>query len=1172
MTVTVDLARELLDFGARLRTAADHGANPPQAEEQLRGAVAIHNILEREGVAYLADEVGMGKTYVALGAIALFRHFDPTFRVAVIAPRENIQTKWMKEWFNFATYIVRILDLRVKALHGGPARPLAKCDSLRHFIRESSIDPDRDFFLRMSSFSLAAGKDESDLREVRRVFRQELPWLSDDLLQLRSKKEFKDNLAKGLCCAIPEFDLLVVDEAHNLKYGFSDRIAARNRVIAFMFGRESDEVDLKSFPNYGRRAKRVLMLSATPVEDDYRQLWNQLDVLGRGEPYRLLSTSDATEDEKKAVAKRFLIRRVTAMESDGQRLTKNLYRQEWRRGGLILHDEPIKVEDVRQRLVVALVQKKVAELLNSPRFNATFQMGMLASFESFLQTAKLKKSDEELGNFDDVEQTDNELEREGIDVGQVNRLADDFRQRFHEELPHPKMDALVEKLSRAWVTGRKALVFFRRVASVWEVKERLDLAYNNWLANRLQAAFAADAVLAKDWEELLTLYKVQRGDRQALLAARSGRGTGEDDEQDRGGLDTLFAWFFRGDGPAGRWLSGAKFSQRFGQAGLAVSTVFEDNYVSDLLGAVPGEVQRSFAAAVGSDESAVEEAVAEAAAWYLTRRKKPGRRDLFEAAQAGGVDVLRTQALSPDVRKRAECVWRRVYESRRRSVALTPVANATRELERPTFFTAIREPRWEDLRREIWPTPSSEVFDGGFLEQELRRELLSRAARLGHAVIDLYALAMSLRGTLRTGPASEEAEDIDTDELALKYLEWLDRQRAMPVAERGWGAYDELAEIGKHFELILDVNEPQARSASLEDVGGLFGSLLRQQQPTGGMTGQVNKTLVRQFRMPGYPLVLLSTDLLQEGEDLHTFCADIYHYGIAWTPSATEQRIGRIDRVRSKTERTVSNGTGPLAARDKLQVYYPHLEDTVERLQVRRVLRRMAEFVRLMHEGLGASEQESSRLNVATEILDLLQLPPPILTPLETAFPVLEQDTRGQRRVLAVTASDAEGWSRRLAELRDGTLGDLAVNWDAQSDGHSLIGTAPIGQHRRQPFALHLQSHGDRLIVRCASHVGDVDDEELTERLKDLACTASTQVGLLEDADDEGFGLTVEAEVLLGDKKHDRDRVAWLVRRVVEDADRLEMALWPELDKSVDESRESLQSEGKVQDNADRSR
>src|ERR1019366_4157769 len=86
----------------------------------------------------------------------------------------------------------------------------------------------------------------------------------------------------------------------------------------------------------------------------------------------------------------------------------------------------------------------------------------------------------------------------------------------------------------------------------------------------------------------------------------------------------------------------------------------------------------------------------------------------------------------------------------------------------------------------------------------------------------------------------------------------------------------------------------------------LFGQLMRQQQPIGGMSGKVNRTLVQQFRMPGYPLVLISTDLLQEGEDLHTFCSSVHHYGISWTPSSMEQRTGRIDRVRSQTDRRLS--------------------------------------------------------------------------------------------------------------------------------------------------------------------------------------------------------------------------------------------------------------------------
>jgi hypothetical protein len=61
--IDLQSAREILDFSKRIGSGQ-------RAEEQLEGSVAIHNLLDRYGVAYLADEVGMGKTYVALGALA----------------------------------------------------------------------------------------------------------------------------------------------------------------------------------------------------------------------------------------------------------------------------------------------------------------------------------------------------------------------------------------------------------------------------------------------------------------------------------------------------------------------------------------------------------------------------------------------------------------------------------------------------------------------------------------------------------------------------------------------------------------------------------------------------------------------------------------------------------------------------------------------------------------------------------------------------------------------------------------------------------------------------------------------------------------------------------------------------------------------------------------------
>ena len=127
------------------------------------------------------------------------------------------------------------------------------------------------------------------------------------------------------------------------------------------------------------------------------------------------------------------------------------------------------------------MQKKVAEVLGKEKFNNSFQIGMLASFESFLETTRVWKgdSDEVPSTFDDDEQTQDPDERLGIDVGQVNRIARSYRQSFDgAELPHPKMDAVVDVLAQSFGSGRKALVFVRRIKSVTELRQRLERQYD----------------------------------------------------------------------------------------------------------------------------------------------------------------------------------------------------------------------------------------------------------------------------------------------------------------------------------------------------------------------------------------------------------------------------------------------------------------------------------------------------------------------------------------------------------------------------------------------------------------------------------------------------------------------------------------------------------------------
>ncbi|MCB0787497.1 MAG: hypothetical protein KDC02_25170, partial [Flavobacteriales bacterium] len=335
---------------------------------------------------------------------------------------------------------------------------------------------------------------------------------------------------------------------------------------------------------------------------------------------------------------------------------------------------------------------------------------------------------------------------------------------------------------------------------------------------------------------------------------------------------------------------------------------------------------------------AFREELRQRSAKFLSNARKHLRGHRFRAVQAAAIEWLR-QFEGPH-QDMAEAIWRVRFHG-----LAAQVRPHTREapdiaswLGTRTFFTELRHR--PALMARIWPVHDRPE---DFPEQDLRAHLLAQAARFGHPVIDLYAMVVNRLGTLSPG-RQEATEGSEADAgRAHDFLDLLDRQRLAPVEEVGWSAYHELEALSAHHQLIMDTNLSDLQEATAPaqgEVAHRLGNLFAFQEPTGGMHGRVMKRQVQQFRMPGYPFVLVTTDLLQEGEDLHPFCSQVYHYGMSWTPSSMEQRIGRIDRVRSQTERRLTGNGEPAEEDRKLQVLYPHLQDTVEVLQVDRVLER----------------------------------------------------------------------------------------------------------------------------------------------------------------------------------------------------------------------------------------
>lgn len=119
----------------------------------------------------------------------------------------------------------------------------------------------------------------------------------------------------------------------------------------------------------------------------------------------------------------------------------------------------------------------------------------------------------------------------------------------------------------------------------------------------------------------------------------------------------------------------------------------------------------------------------------------------------------------------------------------------------------------------------------------------------------------------------------------------------------------------------------------------------------GQVAADVRQKLLLAFNTPLFPEILIASSVLAEGVDLHLSCRYVIHHDLCWNPSTLEQRNGRVDRLGSMAEQIG----------EPINIYLPYVAATQDEKMYRVVRDREKWFDILMGEKYTADDALTDR-------------------------------------------------------------------------------------------------------------------------------------------------------------------------------------------------------------------
>lgn len=914
--LTASVVRSYIDFDGH---QVDTSFGPSvQARLQSEGVAGLWELMGQQGFAYLADEVGMGKTRQAMGVIATQFLCKPDSRIVIVCSSATLQRQWQSEWSQFLRTCYRLLDDRL--LGGADATQLEELhmhQNLRGFVQSLRAGEARIHLLRYSSFSrpLSLATDSpadmlEDYAEVVGAANVEALHPEEQGLAARYAAQpagwddaMRHDLASVFCRRISHLmthgmqrgaegqdepreplDLVVFDEAQYLRHTGN----FQNRHIASIFR---------------RNVQHWLFLSATPLHSSPHDI-RSLDVyLCRRVSQQGASSSCGECDQcnrcprlnwrltKKLgtrpdvvdVLGEFMIRRTrTYADADGRRYGK----VEYRRYDKVRHSG---AADPFLALTMALVQKRLVGALAGR--NNRFRQGECASFESLSSSVgrtlgRSTARSADLGDQREYEPAADGKHEPESGVALDRNVIDALNQSFVRAMPlaaghglphaklHQTVDVLFER-SLLNASTQKTLVFVRRIDTVEEMRDLLHVKFQTEVDARIQA-----------WHELLageqftTTADLWKGDFWTDQRREPDEGTVEEPEE------------------------------------LLDQEVENDEDAPD---AGTATHNRGF-----REQTSL--------AYFEALKKRSGTKE-----RHGKLVSFRTRLLVDREKSRSPLRGFLLARPGERSAPGGGAQEENRERWRSLLVALLGTNRVDELAAgsaHAWMfadlgTDAAESYKLAALQL-----CLLQVMRQTDFLVDLYILHNHLLRTPEGATALPEKVlwlfGCEAALLPPKLARYVTNVKAR---FRHWV---------EHFDLIVD---KCFRSGSAADWVVIYrervSPAFRLMAPIIGRSGRIaNVHAVSQFKFPSHPNILICTDVLKEGVDMHLFCDRVVHYGVAWTSGDLEQRIGRIDRLGSLISRRLQvHRADGIAAAPQLDVAFPYLDGTLDKYQVNRVIR-----------------------------------------------------------------------------------------------------------------------------------------------------------------------------------------------------------------------------------------